>query len=209
MKRNILIIVGIVLVVLVITRLCVFDIVKVPEGKCPRADGWAMVSRWAYGYRLPWKPTSRWSYDKAKKGDWVTYNQPNEKRSDAPDTTAIRVGHIVAVPGDTIWYNNQTGQVAMKANASKGFSHQLIVPAKGKALKITHDNIRFYAITIMLHEPVKASILGEELCVNGQLVHQYTFQNDYYWVTTDVANDTNDSRTFGFVPHATLIGKVL
>lgn len=196
-------------ILLLLARLCVYDVVKVPESSlCPKAGCMVLVDRWAYGYRLPWKASRRLSYAQAGVGQWVTYNEPVRERGEQPDTTAICIGRVAAAPGDTIWYNNETGRISTLADAPNGFTHPLIVPRRGQLIPITPDNIRFYAITIMCHEPVKASVVDGRLCVNGKMVGRYLFQNDYYWVVTGHPKVTPDSRLFGFVPHVSLIGRI-
>ncbi len=200
---------AILLALLLVVRLCVVDVLSVPEGRCPRGGGWTLVNRWAYGYRLPWNASSRWNYHTAGKNEWLTYNQPVVSRDDKPDTTAVCIGRCAALPGDTLWYNNETGRISHHRDRKNGFSHLLLVPARHKKHRITRDNLRFYAITIMLHEPVKASIVNDSLCVSGRIVSEYTFQQDYYWISTDDPKNLLDSRSFGFVPHASLIGRIL
>lgn len=198
-----------IVVVLFITRLCVLDVLRVPsESACPKAGQMALVERWAYGYRLPWKPTSRLAYAKPGKGDWVAYNHPTLQRGEEPDTAAVCVGSIAATPGDTLWYNNETGRIAVRRDRAHGYRHPLVVPARGARIAITNENIRFYYITIMRHEPVKASIVDEALCVSGKMVKHYVFQHDYYWIV-DAQSHLPDSHTFGFVPHVSLLGKIL
>lgn len=194
---------------LLIARLFVVDIVKVPEeSMCPKAGEMALVSRWSYGYRLPWNASSRISYAQGKHDDWAAYNMPAATREEKADTSDVCIGRLAAIPGDTIWYNNESGSISVKKDQKKGFSHPLIVPAQKQTIKITNDNIQFYAITIMRHEPAKASIVDDKLCVSGKMVQQYTFQQDYYWIVSDDDKNLMDSRTFGFVPHASLIGKI-
>ncbi len=195
--------------ILLIVRLFIVDLVIVPkDSKCPRAGKMTFVWRWSYGYRLPWNANSRMSYTIGKRKDWVAYNKPITSRGEQADTTAVCVGQLVAIPGDTLWYNNESGSISVKADKKNGFSHPLIVPAKGKKVTINNDNMRFYAITITLHEPVKASVVDGALCVSGDMAKQYIFQQDYYWVVNGDKKNTNDSRTYGFVPHASLIGRI-
>lgn len=199
-----------VVAILLATRLFVVDVVRVPQdSKCPRAGKLSFVGRWSYGYRLPWKATSRISYSLGKRNDWVAYNQPVTSRDEQADTTAVRVGMLAAIPGDTIWYNNESGSISVKPDKKHGFSHPLIVPAKGQKIAINNDNMRFYAVLITLHEPVKATVVDGKLCVSGEMVKQYTFQHDYYWVENGDKKNPSDSRTYGFVPHASLIGRIL
>ena len=200
---------GTLLVLLFVARICVVDVISVPRGQCPRSGGWALVSRWAYGYRLPWNAQERWQYEAAQVGDWIAYNHPASERQDHPDTTAICVGCCAAGPGDTLWYNNDTGRISDHPDRKNGFTHQLVVPKRWDRMPIDNDNLRFYAITIMLHEPVKASIVNDSLCVSGHIVKEYVFQQDYYWISNDEPKNRLDSRSFGFVPHAALIGRIL
>lgn len=194
---------------LLVARFCVYDVVTVPAtSKCPKAGCTVLVDRWAYGYRLPWKATKRLAYARAEVGHWVTYNEPIMSRDEKVDTTDICIGRIAAAPGDTLWYNNDTGRIATSLDERNGFTHPLIVPQCSKVVPITRDNIQFYAITIMRHEPVKASVVNGQLCVNGRMVQQYLFQYDYYWVVTEHPKVTPDSRLFGFVPHVCLIGRI-
>lgn len=198
-----------ILLLLLIGRLFVMDVIVVPEGKCPQAGKWALVNRWAYGFRTPWNPHQRWAPSPVKRNDWVVYNQPLPTREGQPDTTARRIGRCLSVPGDTLWYNNETGRISKFHDRRNGFTHHLIVPAKGKKTRITTENLRFYAPTIMRHEPVKAVILNDSLCISGRIQSTYTFQQDYYWMTTDNPQNLLDSRSFGFVPQTSLIGKIL
>lgn len=209
MKKGIVIGIGTLLALLLLVRYCVLDIVDMPEGRCPKAGSWALVNRWAYGYRLPWSADTRIANKKASRGDWMAYNRPIAQRGEEPDTTTVCIGRCSAGPGDTLWYNNESGRIADHKDVRNGFSHMLIVPGKGKKLNITNDNLHFYALTIMLHEPVKASIVGDSLCVSGRMQGQYTFRQDYYWITTEDPKDLSDSRTFGFVPHVSLVGRIL
>lgn len=207
-KTTILLLVIIVLVLLGL-RLCVFDVVSVPTtSRCPKTGHMVLVDRWAYGYRLPWKCTSRWSYTRAKTGDWVAYNRPASSPAEKTDTTALYIGKVAAAAGDTIWYNNDSGRISTTLDTKNGFTHPLIVPIKGRRMPINEGNVQFYAITIMQHEPTKASVVDGRLCVDGKIVREYCFQQDYYWILTTNPKDKSDSNTFGFVPHVSLIGKI-
>lgn len=210
MKRKILATSAICLVlVLLLLRLCVWDIVSVPQGKAPHAGGWALVNRWAYGLRLPWKAQTRIAHKQAARGDWTEYNLPPLDREEKADTGNICVGLIVAVPGDTLWYNNDTGEMALQPRRQEGFVYPIILPGRGKTIRMTRENVRFYVPTIMRHEPEKASLIGDSLCLSGKLTDRYTFQQDYYWISSEDDADRADSRSFGFVPHACLIGRLL
>lgn len=160
-------------------------------GNCPNWKGIVLINRLADGSR----------------GDWMAYHQPAIERGEAEDKGMLHLGRIMAAPGDTLWYDNKNGLIDSKPSTQ--FQHPLIVPAKGQKLDITDDNIRFYAITIMLHEPSKVCIIDDSLCVSGKMVDSYTFSQDYFWIHNVDTLHQPDSRSFGFVPYKSLIGKVV
>ena len=201
---------GVILTVALL-RFFVVDLLTVPRDEnmpTPAKSEHVLVKRWSYGYRCPWNTRSRIGYKKAEKGDMLAYNIPEKSRNESVDTCQITIGICQAAPGDTLWYNNESGQIATKKDTKKGFTHLLTVPAKGAKVKITKDNIRFYEYTIGLYEPEKADIVNDSLCVSGKMVDHYTFQQDYYWVSSGNQKNLNDSRTYGFIPMRYVIGKV-
>lgn len=202
-------------VVLLVVRFVVIEIIMTSDigqkvnvaGNCPNRAGLVLVNRLAYGYPLPWNSDRRSDYHSAARHDWTAYHRPATEQGESDDKGPLLLGKVTAGPGDTLWYNNEDGLIANKP--STHFCHPLIVPGKGKKLNITDENIRFYAITIMLHEPSKVCIIGDSLCVSGNMVEDYTFTQDYYWLHNADTLHQPDSRSFGFIPHKSLVGKVI
>lgn len=174
---------------------------------CPNKAGFVLVNRLAYGHSLPWDADRHYAYATAQADDWVAFHQPTIIRGEADNTGTTLLGKVMAAPGDTLWYNNEDGLISIQQ--SSRFNHPLIVPLKGKKLDITDENIQFYAITIMLHEPSKVCIIGDSLCVSGKMVDSYSFSQDYYWIHNSDTIRHPDSRSYGFIPHKSLIGKVI
>ena len=85
--------------------------------------------------------------------------------------------------------------------------HLLVVPARGKPVRVTPYNAALLCNTLVLHENRKAELRGDTLYVDGRPAGEVTFSQDYYWVTSDNVAALNDSRLFGFVPHSHLIGR--
>lgn len=209
-RKFLLAFVIVLLAVLLVLRLCVFDVVKVPSNsKCPRAGSTAFIARWSYGYRLPWNAMKRISYKTAKRNDWVAFNPPVSKEGEKMNTSVIYVAKVAAMPGDTLWYNNDSGSISLQYDERNGFTYPLTVPKKGSKTLVTGKNIHFYSTTIIRHEPTKASVVNDSLCVSGKMMPSYTFQQDYYWMVSEDPANTADSRTFGFVPHSAIIGRII
>lgn len=86
-------------------------------------------------------------------------------------------------------------------------SHPLVIPAKGKSVKVYPWNVTLLCNTIVRHEGKQASVKGDTLYVSGKPVQTYTFSKNYYWMASNNPVNLCDSRLFGLVPDDHLIGK--
>lgn len=87
-------------------------------------------------------------------------------------------------------------------------SHPLVIPARGKSVKVYPWNVTLLYNTIVRHEHKAASVKGDTLWVGGKPVDTYTFSKDYYWMVANNPVNLCDSRLFGLVPDDHLIGNV-
>ena len=85
--------------------------------------------------------------------------------------------------------------------------HPLVIPSRGKAVKVYPWNMTLLCNTILHHENRRATIKNDTLWVDGRPVSDYVFQKDYYWMASNNPVNLSDSRLFGLVPHDHLIGK--
>lgn len=83
----------------------------------------------------------------------------------------------------------------------------LVVPAKGRVVRVYPWNRTLLCNTLVLHERKKAYIQNDTLYVDGKPTWHCRFTKDYYWVTSDNTANISDSRLFGFVPEDHLIGR--
>lgn len=86
-------------------------------------------------------------------------------------------------------------------------SHPLVIPAKGKSVKVYPWNATLLCNTILHHEGHRASVKNDSLWVDGKPVTAYTFTKDYYWMASNNPVNLSDSRLFGLVPHDHLVGR--
>ena len=83
----------------------------------------------------------------------------------------------------------------------------LIVPGKGKALRVYPWNITLLRNTLVMHEGKQAEIKNDTLYIDGKPTQHCFFTKDYYWMTSNNSVNLSDSRLFGFVPQDHIIGK--
>lgn len=83
----------------------------------------------------------------------------------------------------------------------------VIVPGKGKPVRVYPWNRTLLCNTLVLHENKQAEIKNDTLYVDGKPVQHCYFTKDYYWVGANNSINLSDSRLFGFVPKDHIIGK--
>jgi len=89
----------------------------------------------------------------------------------------------------------------------------LFIPKKGATVTINVENIPIYKRLIEVYEgneigiTNKIRVNGTQVFLNDELLTQYTFLQDYYWMMGDNRDYSQDARMWGFVPFNHVVGK--
>lgn len=87
-----------------------------------------------------------------------------------------------------------------KFNWNKDNFGPVTVPAKFLKIYVDKNNIPLYKDIITNDEKRTLKIENGNILIDGEIVQEYIFQNDYIFVLNDNRFIPGDSRTYGFVP---------
>lgn len=85
--------------------------------------------------------------------------------------------------------------------------HPLIIPGKGRAVRVYPWNRTLLCNTLVMHEGKRAEIKNDTLFIDGRPSQHCYFTKDYYWMASNNSVNLADSRLFGFVPQDHVIGR--
>lgn len=83
----------------------------------------------------------------------------------------------------------------------------VLIPAKGKTLRLTLENLPLYRRVITAYEGNSLEVRDGKIFINGTATDSYTPKMDYYWMMGDNRHHSQDSRFWGFVPEDHIVGK--
>jgi signal peptidase I len=186
-----------VLLLILLFRSFLAEPFKIPSGSMMPTllvGDFILVNKFAYGLRLPVLNTKILSVGEPKRGDVFVFRYPENPKEDY-------IKRVIGLPGDEITYRNKTLFIN-----GKEIPESYLGPYTGP----TEPNNRMTGAQVKLEnlEGVEHRIM--EL-PNLQVGHEGTWKvpDGYYFAMGDNRDNSLDSRFWGFVPEANLVGKAL
>lgn len=187
-----------------------------------------LVNRWSYGLRLPlmqWWGYHRPADRPVHRGDLLVFNNPGNLSEPVADRREVFISRCLGTPGDILLVDSLfsvhlSGAAVPDRKFLYAYPRQkerwldslqdlrpLIVPSRGKTIRVHPWNRTLLCNTLVLHEHKQAEIRHDTLYVEGCPVQHCFFSQDYYWVGSNNSVNLSDSRLFGFVPKDHVIGR--
>jgi len=83
----------------------------------------------------------------------------------------------------------------------------LYIPRKGDCIPLNAKNIQVYRKLIEYETGRQVMVNDNQVLLNDSLIHSYTFDVNYYFMTGDLVQDSRDSRYWGLLPEDHIVGK--
>ncbi len=83
----------------------------------------------------------------------------------------------------------------------------LWIPKKGAQIELLPENYALYERIIRTYEGNKLEMRNGTIYLNDQPTNHYTFKMDYFWMMGDNRHNSQDARSWGFVPEDHIVGR--
>lgn len=184
-----------VFVIVLLLRSFVFEPYIVPSGSMLptiQVGDFVLVNKFSYGLRLPLIGTKILSVGEPQRGDVVVFKNPVN-----PQTNFIKT--VIGLPGDKVSYIDKHLYVN-GAPVSQSFMLETIEPDNAP---LGPDLVNEFSSRIGVHDHTIYNSPG----VPAQNFQNLVVPQGEYFVMGDNRDYSDDSRFWGFVPEANLVGR--
>ena len=82
----------------------------------------------------------------------------------------------------------------------------LHVPTRGQTVVMDSTAVKLYRNLIEWEQKEKLTFQGKEIFLGDSLIHEYRFQENYYFMGGDYMENSKDSRYWGLLPEPYIVG---
>jgi signal peptidase I len=157
-----------------------------------------LVNKFAYGLRLPVVNTKILAIGEPQHGDVVVFKYPQDGKTDY-------IKRIIGVPGDQIWYQNKTVYINGKPQGQLPIGRYTGV-ASGAGMTGAREAVEDLD-GVEHHTLVRPGTPDLPPGCIKLAAGPITVPPGHYFAMGDNRDNSNDSRCWGFVPEANLVGK--
>lgn len=183
-----------VVLVVLILRSFLFEPFRIPSGSMMPTllvGDFILVNKFAYGVRLPVLNTKIIENDAPKRGDVVVFRFPK-------DPTVDYIKRVVGLPGDRIGYYHK--QIFLNGAPVESEAKGLYAGGtQGESM--TGESVRLERLGEVTHQILLRT--DDPAAREGEFV----VPEGHYFVMGDNRDNSNDSRFWGAVPEANLVGR--
>ncbi|MBY0574708.1 MAG: signal peptidase I, partial [Undibacterium sp.] len=191
-----------------VLRSFLFEPFKIPTGSMIPTlyvGDFILVNKFTYGIRLPIVGTKVVALNDPQRGDVMVFKYPKN-----PDENYIK--RVIGVPGDVVTYKNKRLSIN---NVEMAYENMPQFLQEGKELRYSEqwkENLTGVQHRILNDEGMPAGMPTQvfpnsQLCAYDDEGFTCTVPQGNYFMMGDNRDNSADSRYWGFVPDANVVGK--
>jgi len=184
-----------ILLIVVIVRSFIAEPFRIPSGSMiPTLEvgDFILVKKYAYGVRLPVIHTKILDVNEPERGDVVVFRYPPQ-----PEINYIK--RLIGLPGDTVeWSNDKKLTINGKAVEYQSLENYPLQDGDSTTLS-----------NVLQEEEILPNKVKHKLILYplGTRAGKWQVPEGHYFMMGDNRDNSSDSRFWGFVPEANLVGK--
>ena len=181
-----------ILLIVLLLRSFVAEPFRIPSGSLEPTlliGDFILVNKFKYGLRLPVIGTEILKGQSIHRGDIVVFRYPYDKNINF-------VKRVIGLPGDHINYINKILYINGQKMDQKNLPHSSVFLDDPRKLK--EENLMGVEHEIFLRPDVSEDDIYEVIIPEGQ-----------YFMMGDNRDESNDSRSWGYVPEENILGKAM
>lgn len=191
-----------VLLIVLAIRSFWFEPFKIPSGSMIPTllvGDFIVVNKFAYGLRLPVLNNKIVSIGEPERGDIVIFRRPRDPQMSVDSQEGLTyVKRLTGMPGDRISYQDHQLTINDVAVPRSQIGNYL-----GEAQSLQDSDTNLFEEDLLGHKHQTLGKPASDPRINGE----WTVPAGHYFMMGDNRDGSSDSRTWGFVPEANLVGR--